>query len=307
MAHNRHLRTLRRVATNPWFCAAALVATSCVSLWSLARVPAAAPLPVLLGLVPFVLGKYLLCPLRWHALSVSGRSRWWHVRAYAEGELLGIAAPLHAAADLWRAHRLRSAGLSAPVAYTEVGMDRLVGMSGIALGVAVTGVALPLRLVVAFVVAALVVALVAAVIRWRRPELLRRRPLPPARVLVLGLLLSLGYQAGIAALLLGSVVAVGATVDPLALLAVFGASQLASVLPGLDGANPRSGTIAVGLASLGVSWTAALGTVALVALVPWLPALVLGGGSFAAQRVARIWRSRPRSLLMTPVTPSRRA
>jgi hypothetical protein len=307
VAFRRHLTTVRRAATNPWLCTTALVVTSGLSLWSLARIPDAAPLPVLLGLVPFVLGKYLLCPLRWHALSVSGQSRWWHVRAYAEGELLGLAAPIHATADLWRAHRLRGAGLSGPVAYTDVGMDRLVGMAGIALGVALTGVALPHRLLVAFAVAAVVVVLVVGVIRWRRPDLLRRRPLPPPRVLVLGLLLSLGYQAGIAALLLGSVVAVGAAVDPLALLAVFGASQLASVLPGLDGANPRSGTIAVGLASLGVSWTAALGTVALVALVPWLPALVLGGASFAAQRVARTWRNRPRSLLITPVTPSRRA
>jgi hypothetical protein len=41
----------------------------------------------------------------------------------------------------------------------------------------------------------------------------------------------------------------------------------------------------VGLASLGVTWPAALGAVALAALLAWLPALLLGGASFAAHRL----------------------
>ncbi len=297
----------RRAATNPWVCAVALAATAGVSLWSVARVPEASAVPALLGLAAFAVGKYVLCPLRWHALSVGGQNRWWHVRAYAEGELVGLAAPVHAAADLWRAHRLRRVGLAGAVAYAEVGLDRLVGMAGIGLGVVCTGIALPAHLLAVFAAVGLAVAVLVVILRWRRPDLLRRRPLPAPRVVALGLVLSLGYQAGIAALVLGAVTAVGATVEPLAFLAVFGASQLASVLPGLDGANPRSGAIAVGLASLGVTWTAALGAVALVALLPWIPALLLGGGSFAGQRAAMTWRNRSRSLPMTPVAPSRRA
>jgi len=303
-------RVLARIgclASNGWVCAAVLVVTAGVSLWSIARVPDASLVPVLLGLVPFAVGKYLLCPLRWHALSVSGQSRWWHVRAYAESELLGLLSPVHAAGDLWRVHKLHGAGLHRPAAFTEVALDRIVGMAGIALGIVLTGIALPLELVAAFAGVAAVVLAALLLLRWRRPGLITRQQLPRPRVLVAGLTLTLGYQASIAGLVLGSVTAVGHPVDLLGLLAVFGASQLASVLPGVDGANPRSGALAVGLASLGVSWTAALGVVALVALLPWAPALVLGGGSFAAQRAARIWRSRDRSLLMTPVTPSQRA
>ena len=54
--------------------------------------------------------SYILCPMRWHALSTSGQSRRWHVRAYAEAELLGLASPGHAGADLWRIHRLHAVG-----------------------------------------------------------------------------------------------------------------------------------------------------------------------------------------------------
>ena len=38
-------------------------------------------------------GKYVLCPLRWHGLSASGRSRRWHLRVYAESELMGLLTP----------------------------------------------------------------------------------------------------------------------------------------------------------------------------------------------------------------------
>ena len=40
-------------------------------------------------------------------------------------------------------------------------------------------------------------------------------------------------------------------------------SQVAGIIPGVHGASPREGALVVGLASLGVTWTAALGAVAL--------------------------------------------
>jgi hypothetical protein len=297
---------IARFATNGWVCGAALALSAGVSLWSVARVPEASPLPLVLGLIPFALGKYVLCPLRWHALSASGRGRWWHVRAYAESELLGLLAPVHAAADLWRVRRLQTIGLGNAVAVGEVALDRLVGTVAIIAVVVLSGIALPVRIMAVLAVIAAVVVAVLVIGRRRRPDLFSH-PLPRPRIFVAGVGLSLGYQAGIAALVLGAVTAVGGSVDPIALVAVFGASQLASVLPGLDGLNPRSGALAAGLASAGVSWAAALGAVALVALLPWVPALVLGGGSFVAQRAATTWRSSARSLLMTPVTPSQRA
>lgn len=271
-------------------CGAVLAVAATTSLWSLARLPDASPVPLVLGLVPFAVGKYLLCPLRWHALSMSGQGRWWHIRAYAESELLGLVSPVHAAADLWRAHRLHGLGMGRGVALAEVAVDRVVGMAGIAVGVALAGVALPPRLLVAFAAVGAAVVVVALAVRVRRPDLFARRPLPGPRVFVFGLVLSLGYQATIAGLVFAAVSAVGYAAEPLPILAVFAASQLASLIPGVDGANPRSGALAVGLTSLGASWTAALGAVALVTTLPWLPALLLGGGSFAARRIES-WRT----------------
>ena len=77
----------------------------------------------------------------------------------------------------------------------------------------------------------------------------------------------------------------GETVHPLALLGVFGASQVAGILPGVNGASPREGALVVGLASVGVTWQAALGAVALSALLAWVPAVLLGGTSFLVRRL----------------------
>jgi hypothetical protein len=244
-------------------------------------------------MVPWSVGKYVLCPLRWHGISTSGQSRWWHVRAYAESELLGLLSPGHAGADLWRAYRLNGVGLCRASALTEVTIDRLIGAIGIALGVLVTGVALPRKVFVTLLAVCLVIIAAVLVLRWRRPALFSRRPLPRPRVVIQGLLLSLLYQASIAGLVFGTVFALGYTVDLLPLLAVFGASQIASVVPGMHGVSPRNGALAVGLTSLGVSWTAALGAVALIALLAWVPALLFGGGSFTARRLARIRLMRP--------------
>ncbi|MCW6011214.1 hypothetical protein K1W54_42735 [Micromonospora sp. CPCC 205371] len=279
---------LRTVVTSPWLGFALLAGTAGFSVWSLRHVPDASPVPVLLGLVPYAVAKYVLCPLRWHALSVSGRPRRWHLRAYAESELLGLASPVHAAADLWRVRRLVGVGVGRTAAVAEVGIDRLVGVAGIAVGVALAGVRLPAAVLLGFAgVAALAVAAV-LVIRRRRPEWLARRPLPSPPVLLFGIAISVAYQAAVAGLILGAVAGVGAVVDPLGLLTIFAASQLASIIPRVGGADPHNAALALGLTTLGVTWTEALGVIALVALVPWVPALLLGGSSFAAGRIAAL-------------------
>ncbi len=280
----RVVRTLSR----PWLRIAAVVGAIAVSLWSFDRVPNASWEPAILGLLPWIIGKYLLCPLRWHALSVGGKTRRWHLRVYAESELLGLASPGRIGADLWRIHRLeKDAALTRPVAVTEVALDRLVGALGLAVFVVIAGATLPMHLLVVAVGLAAVVLGIALAVRRRRPGLLSARPWPPFRVVLKGVLLSMAYQLTIMGLLMGTVAAMGSHLPPLALLGVFGASQVAGIVPGVNGASPREGALVVGLASLGISWSAAVGAVALTALLAWAPALLLGGGSFAAERIRR--------------------
>jgi len=271
-----------------WTVGVGVVIALLASVWSMDRVPGASWQPALLGLIPWVVGKYVLCPLRWHALSVSGRTRRWHIRAYAESELLGLVSPAHVGADLWRLHRLQRTGLSRPCAAAEVGLDRMVGAVGLTVFVLVAGATLPPQLLIAAAGIAAVILVGGLVVHRLRPGLLAARPLPPPRVLVKGVLISMGYQLTIMGLLIGNVAAMGETVDPLALLGVFGASQVAGIIPGVHGASPREGALVVGLASLGVTWTAALGAVALTAVLAWLPALLLGGASLALRRLRRV-------------------
>ncbi|MEU4605561.1 lysylphosphatidylglycerol synthase domain-containing protein [Kribbella sp. NPDC023972] len=256
---------------------ALLIAVS-LSVWNVDRVPHTAVLPAILGLLPFAIGKYVLCPLRWHALSTSGRSRRWHLRAYAESEILGLISPWHAGADLWRIHRLERVGVRRTAAVSEVALDRFVGAVGLILAVAICGVAMPPVVLAVAVGAATVVLLAALVVNRRRPGLAGRWPWPSPKVFAVGVLLSIGYQTTILGLLIGAITAVGDSVSPVQLVAVFGASQLAGVLPGVHGASPREGALVAGLASIGVSWTAAFGAVALTALLYWIPALLIGGG-----------------------------
>jgi hypothetical protein len=276
---SRRRRAARRVAT------LGIVVAVAVSIWSVDRVPGASWEPALLGLLPWVLGKYVLCPLRWHALSVAGQTRRWHLRAYAESELIGLATPAHLGADVWRMHRLQGTGMTRPCAVAEVGLDRLVGALGLTVFVVVAGAALPPQLLVAAASLAAVAVAVGLVVHRMRPGLLAARPLPRPRVLTKGILISMAYQLSIMGLLMGNVAAMGEQVHPLALLGVFGASQVAGILPGVHGASPREGALVVGLASLGVTWTAALGAVALTAVLAWLPALLLGGVSLGARRL----------------------
>ncbi len=264
-----------------------LVVAVGVSVWSLDRVPHAAWQPALLGLLPWIIGKYVLCPLRWHALSCSGKSRRWHLRVYAESELLGLASPAHAGADLWRMHRLRKcAGMNRPSAIAEVGLDRLVGAVGLTVFVLAAGSTLPPRLLLAAAGIAVLILFAALVLRRLRPGLLAGRPLPPPRVLLKGVLLSMAYQLTIVGLLVGTLEALGQEVRPLALLGVFGASQVAGIIPGVNGASPREGALVVGLAALGVSWSAALGAVALTATLAWAPALLIGGAALVHRRLS---------------------
>lgn len=264
---------------------AVLVAVAVPAL-TLPSLPRLAWLPVVLGLVPWIVGKYVLCPLRWHALSVSGRSRRWHLRAYAEAELCGLLTPGHVGADAWRVRRLTRTGLSTPDAVAEAGLDRLVGAIGLAAFVGFSATALPTRMLLGALGLALAAVVVAVAVGRLKPHLVPRRALPRPRALAYGVLLSAGYQLSICLLLLGAISATGNTLGPLALLGAFGASQLAGAVPGPNGASPRDGALVLALTGLGLPWQAAVGAVALKATLAWLPALLLGGVSLL---LARRW------------------
>lgn len=265
-----------------------LVVALAVPLVTLPSLPRLTWWPALLGLAPWVIGKYVLCPLRWHALSESGRTRRWHIRAYAEAELCGLLTPGHVGADAWRVRRLTRTGMSTPDAVAEAGIDRFVGAIGLAAFVSFSAVALPAQMLLTAVGIAVVAVGAAVVIGRRKPHLVPTRRLPAPRKLAYGVLLSAVYQLSICLLLLGTVAATGHSLGPLALLGAFGASQLAGSVPGPHGASPRDGALVVALAGLGLPWQAALGAVALKATLAWLPALALGGVSLLA---ARRWAS----------------
>jgi hypothetical protein len=270
-----------------WLMAAGVLVAVVVSVWSMHRVPHASWQPALLGLAPWVVGKYLLCPLRWHALSCSGRNRRWHLRVYAESELLGLVSPGHLGADLWRMHLLQKVGMNRPSALAEVALDRLIGALGLTVFVIASGAALPIRVVAAAVGLTAGVLIVLRVVRKFRPGIFAGRPMPPLPVVLRGVAISIAYQLTIMGMLIGTVAAMGEVVHPLALLGVFGASQVAGILPGINGASPREGALVVGLASVGVTWQAALGAVALTALLAWIPALLIGGAAFLVRRLQR--------------------
>jgi hypothetical protein len=283
-----HKSFLSRASHSRWVRLAALAVAFGVAAFNTQRLPSLHLLPILLGLLPWVVGKYVLCPLRWHSISASGRSRRWHLRVYAESELLGMLSPAHSGADLWRAHRLHAAaGMERPSAFAEVGLDRLIGAVARATFVLLAGAALPPTVLLAAVAIAAVVLTVALVVRRTRPGMFADRPRPPLRALVKGFVLSLGYQLTVMCLLLGGLAATGHTVAPLALLGVFGASQVAGIIPGVQGAGPREGALVAGLVSLGVPFRDALGAVSVTAVVAWLPALLLGGTFLLVGRLAR--------------------
>jgi hypothetical protein len=272
------------VLESRWTRVAAVVVALAVPAVTLPSLPHVTPWPVLLGLLPWVVGKYVLCPLRWHAITESGQTRRWHLRAYAESELFGLLTPGHIGADAWRTKRLTATGMHVPTAVAEVGLDRLIGAVGLAVFVGVAGAALPTRILMAAGGLALVAVVAGLLLRKHRPHLVPRRELPHPTKVAHGIALSLGYQLTIGVLLFCSVAATGHVLSPLALLGAFGASQVAGVVPGPNGASPRDGALVMALMGLGVPWQAALGSVALMASLAWLPALALGGASLLLAR-----------------------
>jgi len=265
---------------------------------TLPRLPAVSPWPVLLGLAPWVVGKYVLCPLRWRAVTDADLTRRWHLRAYAESELLGLLTPGHVGADVWRIHRLTRTGLGRGDAVVSVGTDRLVGALGLVAFVVFAGSALPIRMALMAAGVTLLALIVALVVRILRPDLLPRRPLPPPRKLAHAFVLAAAYQLSIAALLMGALDATGHVLGPLAVLGAFGASQVAGAVPGPNGASPRDGALVAALVALGIPWDAALAAVAVKAAVAWLPALALGGVSLLLTR--RLVRQAARGAVAVP-------
>ncbi|HET9996422.1 MAG TPA: hypothetical protein VFQ17_02840, partial [Nocardioides sp.] len=127
---------------------AGVVVSVAVPLVTLPRLPAVTWWPLVLGLVPWVVGKYVLCPLRWRALTSASLSRRWHLRAYAESELIGLLTPGHVGADIWRVTRLHGTGMGHGDAVLSVGADRFVGAIGLIAFVAFAGTSLPTRMLV---------------------------------------------------------------------------------------------------------------------------------------------------------------
>jgi glycosyltransferase 2 family protein len=250
-----------------------------VTALTLPRVPAVSPWPLLLGLLPWLAGKYLLCPLRWWVVSAGAAPAGWHLRTFAEAELLGMLTPGHVGSDCWRVHRLAGRGTSRADALVSVGLDRLVGGIALAGFVVAASATLPVRMLTTLAVLAGVAGVVALVARRRWPRLAPSQPLPGPGRLAAGLALSAGYQLSIAALLLGILAGSGNAVSPLALVGAFGAAQVAGAVPGPHGASPRDAALVVTIAALGVPWSVAAAAVALKAVVAWCPAVALGGAS----------------------------
>jgi hypothetical protein len=261
-----------------------VVVAFAVPVLTLPRLPHVSIWLVLLGMLPWVVGEYLLLPLRWRALTDAGLSRWWHIRAAAEGELLGLLTPGNIGADVWRVRRLTHAGVSRGDAVRSAAMDRLVGAIGLAVFVACAGVALPAGVLLSALGLGLGAMAASFVVRRFRPAWLPRRLWPTPRQLLHGLWLSAVFQATTAGLLLATLAATGHTLSPVQLLGAFGASQLAGVIPGPHGASPREGALVVGLVALGIPVVAAAAAVALTATIAWLPALLLGGTSLLRTR-----------------------
>lgn len=280
--------TVRRVLESRTVLVLCLVLTVAVPVLTMPHLQRISPWPIVLGLVPWTVGKYVLCPLRWQALTPPGpqtpRGRRWYLRAYAESELLGLLTPGHIGADAWRVHRLSQHGTSRSDALMSVGADRLVGAVGLTAFVAFAATTLPTGMLLAAVAFGAGLVLAAVLVRRLRPQLLPRGPLPRPKALLVGLALSAAYQLTIAGLLLGTVAATGHMLAPLALLGAFGASQVAAAVPGPNGASPRDGALVVALVALGLPWVAAAAAVALKAVLAWLPALGLGGVSLLLHR-----------------------
>src|SRR5688572_26269240 len=116
-----------RIVHSRWCTVFAVLVAVGIAIKSWTSAPHAALLPAFVGLGCWTIGNYLLVPLRWRSLSASGQSRKWHLRVYAEAEVLGLLSPAHAGTDLWRIHMLRTVGMDRTSAVLDVAADRLVG------------------------------------------------------------------------------------------------------------------------------------------------------------------------------------
>jgi hypothetical protein len=282
---NRIRSAVRRVAGNPWLRLAVVVVPLGVSVGVLTRVPRISLLPLLPAVAVWVVGKYVLCPIRWLLVTRTGHGLWWHLRAYAEGELLGLASPAHVGADLWRASRLVGAGMEPLHAGGVIAVDRLIGGVALVLSGALVGVTLPAAVAVPVLAGASVVAVLVVLARRRRPSV--GRAWPGWRAIGIGVGLSMGYQVTAVVLLVGAVTATGHRAGPIQVATLYAASQLATLIPGLNGLSAREGALAAALVSTGASWSAALGAVALVAVVAWGPATLFGGSSLLVRCFSR--------------------
>lgn len=255
---------------------------------TLPRLPHVSPWPLVLATVPWLIAKYLLCPLRWRLLTPPGPdgrlSNSWHLRAYAEGELFGLITPGHVGADVWRLRRLTRSGLGRGDAVLSVGLDRLVGAVGLTIFLAFAATELPSPLLIVALAVGPVLVAGALIARKVRPNLLPTGPMPCLKSLAVALLISALFQLSIAGLLLGAIAATGNSLSLWAVFGAFGASQLAGAVPGPNGASPREAALVVALAALGVPWLAATAAVTLKAALAWLPALALGGISLILLR-----------------------
>ena len=270
-----------------------LAVTVAVPVLTVPHLPSVSPWPMALGLMPWIFGKYVLCPLRWRVLTPAGpegqRGRRWFLRASAESEFLGLLTPGHVGADLWRFHRLTRGGWTRGDALLSIGADRTVGAIGLTAFVVFAAGSLSARMVLVAGVIGVALVLAGLVLRHRRPDLLSIGPLPRPRAFLVALALAAAYQLTIAGLLLGAVEATGHTLSPFALLGAFGASQVAAAVPGPNGASPRDGALVVALVALGLPWVAAAAAVTLKSVLAWLPALALGGISLL------LWRRQTRA------------
>jgi hypothetical protein len=276
---------VRRLAGNPWLRVAVVVVPLAVSVGVLTRVPRISLLPLLPAVAVWIVGKYVLCPVRFLLVSRNGHGLWWHLRTYAEGELLGLASPGHVGADLWRGSRLVGAGMEPLHAGGVIAVDRLIGGVALVLSAAVVGVTLPAVVAVPVFVVAAVIAVLVVFARRRRPAV--GRAWPGWRAVAVGVGLSVGYQVTAVALLVGAVTATGHRAGPIQVATLYAASQIGTLLPGLNGLSAREGALAAALVSTGASWSAALGAVALVAVVAWGPATLFGGSSLLARCFTR--------------------
>ena len=244
--------------------------------------------PALVGLACWTVGNYLVCPLRWSAVSTRGKSLRWYVRVFAEGELLGMLTPQHAGADLWRVRQLVTAGSTKGSAVAEIAADRLSGGVMIAVLGVLAGMTVPARW---WPIAGAVLAAVALAVwctrRWWQPRVMELQR-PKGWAVVRAAAISALYQLGYIGFVIGLVAAVGHHVGLLGAASVLGLSQAASLLPGVHGAGPKEGAMTGGLVALGLPLAAAVSVVALAAALAWLPAVVVGGGGLAARSLRRM-------------------